>query len=588
MTQAVLKSARSTVISVARDFSSGITLYDGRQFTIDEGLPVHLANVQYLPRYTLEQFDDISAGDCFLTNSPYAGNTHHADYTYHAPVFVDDEPLFWAISRAHQADVGAPIPTTYVADGETLYEEGPHLPSVRIQEDYEDRDDVVRMCKLNIREGEDQWYGDYLAQVAAVRQGERRIQSVCEEYGVETVKAFASEWLAYGERKMRSEVADLPDETVEHTARYDPIPAAPEGIPIHAEVDIRPDEERIVVDVTDNPANLDAGFNLSEATTVAAVYGGVFNNLDPDLPHNQGSISRIDVVMDEGNVVGVPEFPVGTSVATTNVCDVLFNAVQAAFGQLGEPHGIAEGTSGMTPTLATISGEDYRDGSSYINQILHVAGGGPGMYGHDGWLTYGIPVTNGVIYRDSVEVDESKYPILVERNHLTRDTEGAGAYRGAPGAVSEYGPRGAEIDVAFFANNCVFPPQGINGGEAATRSNALKRTADGDLVETDRTGVVSISPGETVIGRVAGGGGYGSPLDREPERVRDDVAAGFVSTERARDTYGVVVKGQGYDATLDEAATAALRERLSRAAPPDSPRGDERPGEPDEGRGDGE
>lgn len=561
MTQALLKSARSNIISVARDFSSGITLYDGRQFMVDEGLPIHLGSIQFVPQYTLEQFDDIAPGDCFLTNSPYAGNTHHADYTLHAPVFYDDEPRFWSISRAHQADVGAPPPSTYVADGATLYEEGPHFPAVRIQEDYEDVDDIVRTCKLNIRVGETQWYGDYRAQVASVRAGERELERLCAEYGPDVIDQFTEEWLAYGERMMRAEIAGLPDETVEHTAYHDPIfDAAPDGVPVTVSLDLRPDEERIVVDVTDNMANIPAGFNLSRATTVAAIFGGLFNNLDSDIPHNQGSLDRVEIRMDRGKVVGEPEYPVGTSLATTNVADALHNATQAAFGQLGEPYGMAEAPSGMPIVVSNISGTDSRrDDEPYVNQVIYYGGGGPGVHGHDGWMMYGIPITGGVIYRDSIELDEQKYPIVVERNELVTDTAGAGKWRGAPGAIVEYRPREDVVTVSYNGNNCEFPPQGILGGGSGAKAATQKVEADGTVVELPSIGELDVHPGEALIGRFAGGGGYGDPYERDPERVLADVRNDYVSIEGAREDYGVVIETTDSGLEIDVAATRERR-----------------------------
>jgi N-methylhydantoinase B len=565
MTQSLLRSARAGIINVVRDFSSSITLFDGRQFMIDEGIPTHLMNIQYVPEYTVEHFDDISPGDCFLTNSPYAGNSHHADYTLHAPVFYDGEPLFWVINKAHQADVGAPEPTTYLADAESIYEEGTHFPSVRIQEAYDDKEDIVRMCKTNIRLGEEQWYGDYRAQISAVRTGEEELRELCDEYGVSKIQQFCEEWLAYGERMMRKEIADLPAETVSYTAHHDPIQGAPDGVPVNVTVLVEPDEERLTVDVTDNVDNLPNGFNLSRATTVAAAYAGVFNNVDPDVPHNQGSIGRITVEMGEGKVIGIPEEPVGTSVATTNVCDTLFNAVQAAFGELGTPYGTAEGNPGMPPNHGVISGTDSRrGGEQYIDHIMYIGGGGPASYGHDGWVTYGISGSRAVLQRSSVEMDERRYPILVVRNEVVPDSEGAGEWRGAHGSVVEYGPLTDPMTVAYLGNAREFPPAGILGGEAGAPEDAYKRTEDGERVELPIISTEEIQPGETIVGKEAGGGGYGDPLARDVEAVVDDVEAGLVSVERAEDTYGVVVGFDGVEPTVDRAATRRRREREGR------------------------
>jgi N-methylhydantoinase B len=564
MSQSLMSSARSGVINSARDFTSAFTLYDSRQFMYDKGLPVHAANVHLIPEYTLDKFDDISAGDCFLTNSTYAGNTHHADYTLHVPVFYEGEPLFWVLNRAHQADVGAPQPTTYVADAKDIYEEGPHLPAVRIQEDYEDKEDLIRTLKLNIRAGDWQWYGDYRAQVAAVRKGEEMIQEICAEYGVELVRQFTEEWIDYGERMMEAELEKLPEAEIQHTTRHDPVPfndAAPEGIPVTVKVKTHPDEGRISVDLTDNGENIPAGFNLSEATTIAGVYGGIFYNIDSDLPQNHGAIKRVSIEMDEGKIVGEPEPPVGTSVATTNVCDALFNAMQAVFGDLGEPYGVSEGTGGTQPHCSVVSGTDFRrDDEFYINQLIFNAGGGASCYGHDGWITYGQSNNNGVVTLESIENAEQNYPILVHQYELATDTGGAGRWRGGPGVRIELGPREDEMTAAYCNMQTAYPPQGIVGGDDGTTTEVHKRTQDGELEELPGMGYPVFEAGETLVSTMCGGGGYGDPTERDPEAVKRDVEAGLVSPEAARDSYGVVIEPAESGISLDEEKTRTLRE----------------------------
>lgn len=564
MTQSLLKSARSGVINSARDFSSAITLFDGRQVMIDEGLPAHLGNIQLIPEYTTDHFDEIERGDCFLTNSPYAGNSHHGDYTIHCPVFHGGDPLFWSINKAHQADVGAADPSAYLPEAETIYQEGPHFPSLRIQEDYTDKDDVVRFLKHNLRLGEEQWYGDYKAQVAAVRTGETELESLVDEYGVDTIRNFIDAWFDYGDRMMRREIEKLPETEISRTGHHDPIHNAPEGVPVTVAVSIDPDGGEITVDLSDNIENIPSGYNLCEATVVAAAYSIVFNNLDPNIPHNQGSISRINVELEEGNLVGKPEYPMGTALATSNVCDLLFNVGQAAFAELGEPFGVAEGNFGLKPHVAVIAGTDYRrDDKPFINQLIFSEGGGPAVHGHDGWLTYSIGPAAGVIYRDSIEIDEQKFPILFKRDEIIQNSAGAGQWRGSPGTVIEYESRADEIQLSYVgAAGPGYEPDGVLGGHQANPSRVIRRTDDGEE-EMPLTNVPgTLEPGEVIVSELSGGGGYGDPTDRDPERVRDDVAAGVTSAERAREVYGVVVDTEGAEITIDWDQTDDRRARM--------------------------
>ena len=561
MTQSLLKSARSGVIAVARDFSSAICLYDGRQFVFDEGIPVHTGNIGSVPEYTLEHFDDIEPGDAFLNNSPYSGNSHHADYTLHVPVFYEGEPLFWTVNRAHQADCGAPEPTTY-PDAEDMYKEGPHFPSVKIQRDYEDIDHQVRMVKLNVRVGE-QWYGDYKAQVSAVRTGEDKIHEIIDEYGVETVKRFRESWLDYSEAMMETEIEGLEATEIRYTSYHDPLPKeGPDPIKVHVRMEIQPEESKILVDVTENQETIPSGFNLSEATTKAAIYSGIFFNVSSDVPHNEGALRCIDVELDEGKIVGQPDYPRSAAIATTNVCGALYNATQAAFGQLGEPYGIAEGApNGQPPNLGVISGEDFRrDDEPFVNQIFMYGGGAPALHGHDGWDTYLGPGAAGMLNIDSVEVLEQKYPIQFERTEFLPDTEGSGTWRGTPAFVTEYSPRENEMSVNYLMGASQRGPRGILGGESGAPSEAYKITEDGHREDLPVTSIEVVDPGEVIGGVLCGGGGYGPPEERDPVRVREDVERGLITVEGARENYGVaIVRGEdGYE--VDKGATEALRE----------------------------
>jgi len=206
----LLRTARSNVMATARDFSCSITDAKHRILCVAEGNTNHVVGSRLVAKAVTDLFDDIRPGDCFLNNSPYYGNNHHADFTISAPIFYKGEHLFTANARAHQADCGNSQPTTYMPFSKDLYEEGAlDFPCVRVQRDYKDIKDIIRMCRQRIRVP-DQWYGDYLAQIGAVRIGERRLIELCDKYGVDTIKAFIEQWQDYGERRMIEAISVLP------------------------------------------------------------------------------------------------------------------------------------------------------------------------------------------------------------------------------------------------------------------------------------------------------------------------------------------------------------------------------------------
>jgi len=279
------------------------------------------------------------------------------------------------------------------------------------------------------------------------------------------------------------------------------------------------------------------------------------------VPHNAGSFSRVRVHLRDGCITGSPKFPHSCSMATTNIGDRLVNVTQAAFAAIGDGHGLAEGAIGMGAGAGVISGEDWRRGGPFINQEWLITNGGPATPETDGWLNYGLPVAAGLMYRGSVEVDESKYPILVRQLRVIPGGGGAGRMRGAPGSEVIYGPRHDPMTVVISCDGQVNPPQGVRGGHAGPPAATYKIHADGH--EEKLPGVVEcrLAPGEWVRGTDAGGGGYGDPLERDPARVCRDVLERWETAGRAREIYGVVLTGSVDDDSLavDAAATLALR-----------------------------
>ncbi len=562
MTNTVMKASRSAVIKNARDMSCGLLTYDHRLLTVEEGIPIHITALDLTTRPITEFFDDIEEGDAFLNNCPYTGATHHADLTVCVPVFFEGEPLFWVLSRSHHADIGAPIPTTYLPYARTVYEEGLHFPCVRIQRRHQDIEDLIRMCRMKIRVP-NLWYGDYRAQIGACQIGERRLVELVERYGKATIRTFVEDWIAYGERRAIAAIRELPKGTWSYETRHDPVPTvADDGVPVRVTVTVDPDEGMITVDARDNIDCVPGGINLTEATASGSCRIGVFYNLDSTIPHNEGSASRIKVLLRDGCVVGRPKYPVGTSVATTNVNERLVIAVAACFAQMGPPHGMAEGGHMQAAGMAVISGTDSRKGDQpYVNQMFIGYASGPGIHGHDGWITYLASENGGMIVLDSIEIDESMYPIVVEGRWLEPDTLGAGEFDGAPGVKLIYRGIDDDMTVIYASDGEENPGLGVQGGLAGAPAANYKRLADGSIVRLPAFHQEIFRPGEAVVCLCGAGGGYGDPRRRAPGRVADTVNRGWLSLERAEAAYGVALKlaPNGIEYLVDDERTRALR-----------------------------
>ncbi|MEQ8346813.1 MAG: hydantoinase B/oxoprolinase family protein [Sneathiellaceae bacterium] len=567
MSNTMLRAGRSAVINQARDFSCSIVTGDNRLLSIAEGLPVHIFGA-HLQARSMTELHKVREGDAYLHNDVYMGNTHAADHTILVPVFANGEHLFTASAKAHQADIGNSIPTTYYADAFDIYAEGALVfPCVKVQQDFTDIDDVIRMCRRRIRIP-DQWYGDYLAMIGSARTGERRLKDFIDHYGNDMVRRFVEEWFDYSERRMVSAIAKLPAGTVENHTAHDPTPAVPDGIPVKAVLTIEPEAGKITVDLRDNPDCLDCGLNQSEACAVNNTVTGVFNCVDWDVPQNSGSLRRIDIQLRENCVVGIPQFPHSCSMATTNLADRLINVTQSAFAKFGEGYGLAEGGNSIGAANAVVSGQDFRRGGApYINQLFLGTNGGPGGPSADGWVTYLLPCCSGLIYRDSIELDEIKHPLDVRSQRLMPDTGGAGRHRGAPGLEVVYGTKQLPMTVVVPSDGQHNPPKGVLGGLPGAAAETWKIAGNGERAKQPNVAIITLQPGEFVLGRDNGGGGYGSPLDRDPAAVCEDVLERWITPQAANDVYGVVLTGAADDDSLavDEGATERRRAALRAA-----------------------
>lgn len=544
MANTLLRTGRSGVLNRGRDFSCCIVTGDCELLATAGSLPIHVLSGPDMMAATVKQFHpELRPGDAFLHNSPYHGCSHAADHTIIVPVLDEaGGARFFVLAKAHQADIGNSIATTYHGSARDVYEEGALIfPAVKVQEEGRTIEDVVRMCEMRIRVAE-QWKGDFLAMVGAARIGEKEILQLAGEIGWGALEDFTRDWFDYSEERMAAAIGRLPAGSASATSTHDPFPGTPEeGVRINATVTVDPARGRIDVDLLDTPEAMPCGLNLSEACSRTAAYLGVFNSVDHRVPRNAGSFRRIEVRLRENGVAGIPHHPTSCSVATTNVADRVTHAVQLAMAELGEGIGLAEFGTIIPPSTAVVSGTDPRTGKPFVNQLFLGCTGGAGSPTTDGWLIYLHSGAAGVCFVDSVELDELYQPIEVVERRLIPDTEGAGRFRGTPGLRVEYRPVGCAIELGYVSDGVINNPRGVRGGHASTPAGQWRRVKDGTLEPLPACAQVVINPGEAVISFSCGGGGYGPPEERNPERVRHDVREGWISSERAKSVYRATI-----------------------------------------------
>ncbi len=559
MANTLLRTGRSGVLNRAKDFSCCIVTSDCELLAAAESLPIHvLSGPDMMARTMQEYHPNLQRGDAFLNNSPYHGCSHAADHTILVPV-IDDAGIhrFTVLAKAHQADVGNSEPTTYMGTARDVYHEGALIfPAVQIQKNYQDIADIVRMCEMRIRVPE-QWYGDYLATVGAVRIGEKELLAMGREVGWDKLEHFTRQWFDYSESRMNEALKALPSGTVTGNSTHDPFPGMPaEGVTIKSVITIDGEAGRISVDMTDNVDCLPCGMNLSEATARTGAMIGVFNSIDHMVPKNAGSFRRIDVKLRRGCIVGIPVHPFSCSAATTNIADRVTNGVQRAIAELGQGAGMAEVGAVIAPSAGVISGVDARNGRAFVNQIFLALSAGAAGPNNDAWWTVGHVGNAGMCCIDGIELDELYQPLIVIKRAFLEDSEGAGKYTGAPSTYVEFGPLVGDIDVGYVSDGHINPPKGTCGGLEGGKADQFLRRVGGVTEQLPGCAMVHVAEGEIVVAISTGGGGYGVPASRDPAKVADDVREGYISRKRAGEVYKVALDVSG---RVDVAGTQSLR-----------------------------
>ena len=563
MTNTLMRTARSQLMSVCHDLSTAICDRNGKVIALAESIPVHCANMGLTVEPCFKHPEGIKPGDLFLNNSPYNGNTHHADYTYIAPVFHDGELMFIAVTKGHQADIGNTIPSTYAPCARDMFEEGAiDWPCIKIQKDYEDVSDIIRIAMMRNRVPE-MWYGDYLACVGSSRVGEKRLTALCEEYGNDIIKDFCEAYQEYGATRMKEELKLLPKGHYTYDIKADAIEGVVPEINIHIICDTKPEEGAIEFDMTENPDSMPCGLNMCEATTLASVVTGVLNRMPSDIPCNDGAMSRIRVKMREGCVIGKAKAPYSSSMATTNLADRVISGVQALMNQITDDKGMAEGGATQCPAVAVVSGTDWRKNDEpYVNQIFCGMTGGPAVNGYDGWVTYQYPVTGGAMNWNSTEVLEQQYPFKVISEEILPDSVGAGEFDSAPSCKFVMTARKDPVTCAYSCDGIDNPPRGAAGGMDGHKAAAWKyKIAEGESTREELPPFAEpvIGVKEAIVSESSSGGGYGDPLKRDPSLVCHRVRDGWITKKFAEEVYGVIVDDSKEIFVPDEKATAELR-----------------------------
>ena len=497
-------------------------------------------------------------GDVVITNHQAVAGQHLNNVVIYMPYFFRGELLMFLMVRAHWIDVGGT--STGFGAGAGVADpwlEGLQLDQLKIYEEGKLNDTLYRVIRDNIRFPESS-LGDMKSQMAACRLAARRLDELFDRYGRDTLLAAIAQIFDETEQKCRNVVSRLADGVYEASASIDDDGViAGEEVPIHAKVTVKSGE--MTIDLSGCSAERKAAINSRTYAGARVAYKALTGPFDPV---NEGSFRALKVIIPEGNIM-MARFPApmaGWSGIVPVVVDTIVRALAVAM-----PERVPAGHHGLLGGAVVFFGMNPKTGRRFVVQSIE--GGGWGGRPFEDGASGTVSVCQGDVRNGSIEGIELKCPVVVESRALRMDSCGAGKFRGGLGIDMQVRNlvEGRWNFEQPRRSKC--PPWGVRSGEPGEPGGYLLRLPIEREFKLMAGSHIPVPVGAQAIVRTGGGGGWGNALDREPLRVAEDVAEGFVSASAARKLYGVVLR-RGM--SLDVRTTKQLRERMrsSQIPPP--------------------
>jgi N-methylhydantoinase B len=521
---ALMKSAYSTNIKERRDHSTALMDSRGRLVCqAEQSLPIHLGSMMGLMHALLARHrpEDIAEGDIFIANDPYvAGGTHLPDVNMAMPIFVGGKIVAFICNIAHHADIGGMAPGSMAGGMTEIYQEGLRIPVVRLFRRGELVTDMMDLVLLNVRVP-DERRGDYFAQVAACRLGERRFKELADVHGVERLLLAFDEILLRTRKRMEASIGQIPSGEYGFEDVMDDDGLGAKDIAIKVKLTVG--EGRIAVDFAGSSAAVAGNINLKTNGTQAAVCYTIKALLDPDVPNNQSVLDVVELKIPPGSILDCR--PPAAVAARAHTCQRIVDAIIGALAPAVPK--LAVGAANGANTTAVFAGHDPATDRDYV-YLETIGGGFGGRATHDGKDGVQVHITN--TSNLPVEAIEMEYPLRVESYSLVEDSGGAGKFRGGLGLRRVVSPVGHAAIFSGTGERFRHAPWGLFGGKPGKPGRFVKLQADGSQVRLpNKPAEIRFSPGESIVMESPGAGGYGRPRDREAEAIAADEAAGKFS-----------------------------------------------------------
>lgn len=549
----VMRSAYSGIVRDAMDYSTAICDAEGR--TLAQGLttPLHLGSFfDAMLALTARFRGNVHPEDLFIFNDPYmASGQHLPDIYIVKPIFLGRTIKGWATTVAHHNDVGGIVPGSNAIGARDIYGEGLRLPALKLKERGVDVQPIWDILKLNVRVPV-KVLGDIRAQIAACTVAERSYLDLYKRYGVEVTDGYFAEIHRYAERLARAEIGDIPDGVYRFENYIDGLGAKPEEILIRVALHVHGDS--VTVDWAGTHPQVHAGINSPLPFTKAATYAALRSIMSSEVPNSQGFTIPIVVQAPSGSIVN-PDDP-GACGARGITGFRMIDCLMGALAQALPERVPADAFGGAT--ITALGGRHNGGPFVYVETVMGNTGGMPNHDGQSGVSHVGANQSN-----IPVEMVEAEHPVIVDRYEFVPDSGGPGRFRGGVSMRRDLRLLADMAVLTIRSDKRKHPPHGLAGGLPGTPSiNIINPEGERRVLPVLLLEPEIMHRDDVFRHELAGGGGMGNPLERDPDMVLEDVVLEFVTREGAQRDYGVIIDGE--PPRIDHCATAALRKWQAR------------------------
>lgn len=562
MTATMVRSSYSTIVKEMMDCSSAIFDAQGRMLAEGANIPIHLNCLGPCLDTILTHYfsrDELSPGDIIVTNHPYAGGnslgSHHTkDIIMVAPVFYKEAELVgFSVTMLHHRDIGG----VWTGDSWTveIWQEGFLMEPVKLYEGGRRNEALWNVILNNTRVPRDM-KGDLMAQISGCNLGIKNLNQLIDKYGLPVVKETIEELLSYSERLTRAEIEKIPDGIYVHEEKI--LDDGFKGGPYLLKVTVKVEGSDILFDFTGTDPQIKGPINSPLSATISATYYTMRCLTNPSIPSNQGCHRPIRVIAPEGTLVNctMPNGCFQRMVTDHIIVDLIMGAMSQAI-----PGKVMSDSCGCLYDFCSAVNMDTHPRGGEVNHRQYWGEIVPGGLGarscKDGISVMSCHVTNCPV--PPIEAQEIEAPVLFLERAILADSAGAGKFRGGFAQKRKWKVLGYDAQFFHTSQKSKIPPRGLFGGLPGKSGQWIinEGTGSEQVLEYAMGDVIFLNYGDTVTCITPGGGGYGDPLERDPELVKEDIAIQLLSIEEAKEQYGVVLKSGTLQ--VDYEATERLR-----------------------------